>query len=75
MQTGPVRLARRVPAWQTTAMPTPTRPPVAGGFPIVACILAGSAVGFVVHQPTIGFFVGAAVGIAIATALWLRDRR
>lgn len=53
----------------------PSRPPVAGGFPIIVCILAGSAAGFVYRQPTIGFFIGAAIGIAIAVALWLRDRR
>lgn len=56
-------------------MAAPSRPPVAGGFPIVLCILGGSAIGFVVHQPTIGFLAGAATGAAIATALWLRDRR
>lgn len=56
-------------------MAAPSRPPVAGGFPIIVCILAGSAAGFVYRQPTIGFFIGAAIGIAIAVALWLRDRR
>lgn len=56
--------------------PRPSRNTAAGGFAIATGVLGGTilgAVGF--HQPTIGFLVGAAAGVAIALAVWLVDRR
>lgn len=56
--------------------PRPSRNTAAGGFAIATSVLGGTilgAVGF--HQPTIGFLVGAAAGVAIALAVWLVDRR
>lgn len=52
--------------------PPPT--PLAGGFPIAAGVLLGCILGFVGGQPTVGFFVGLALGSAVAAALWLRGR-
>jgi uncharacterized membrane protein len=60
-------------------MPTPPPPPPArnaagAGGPLVLALLAGIVIGFLLGQPTIGFLVGAAAGVAIAVVLWLRDR-
>ena len=38
-------------------------------------VLAGVVIGLFVHQPTIGFLGGLAVGVAAAVAVWLIDRR
>lgn len=53
----------------------PTRTPLAGGFPIAAGVMLGAVIGFAAGQPTLGFFIGLAVGVAIAAALWLAGRR
>ncbi len=47
----------------------------AGGFLIAAGILIGAVGGGLLGQPSIGLLAGAAVGTAVALALWLRDRR
>lgn len=49
--------------------------PAAGGAILALTIMAGSIIGLVTHQPTIGFLIGLAIGVAAASALWLRDRR
>lgn len=54
--------------------PAPRRAATAGGFPIIAGILLGAGIGFGFHQPTIGLLIGGSIGIAIATAIWLRGR-
>ncbi|MGN6268372.1 MAG: hypothetical protein ACTHM0_00585 [Sphingomonas sp.] len=56
-------------------MADPTRSPAAGGCLIAIAVMAGVVVGLFVHQPTIGFLGGLAVGIAAAVAVWLVDRR
>ncbi len=57
-------------------MPEPTqRPGSAGGFLIAAALIAGTVVGLLVGQPSIGFLTGLALGGVAAVALWLRDRR
>lgn len=48
---------------------------MAGGFPIAVGSIGGTAVGVALRQPTLGFLAGLALGIAIALAVWLRDRR
>ncbi|URW75512.1 YtxH domain-containing protein [Sphingomonas donggukensis] len=58
-----------------TRPPAPNRNPKGAGAPIVLSLVVGAAIGFVVHQPTVGFLVGAAVGGGIALLLWMRDRR
>ncbi len=50
------------------------RSPIAGGFPIAAGALLGTAVGVALRQPTIGFLGGLALGGVLALAIWLRDR-
>jgi hypothetical protein len=47
----------------------------AGGVIIAATILAGAITGVVYREPSIGILAGAAAGIAITLALYLRDRR
>lgn len=57
------------------AMPTPpSRSPAAGGFLIVVGIFAGSIGGLFLGEATAGFLIGAAIGIALAVAIWLRGR-
>ena len=47
----------------------------AGGFFLMAGILAGLAWGVVGGEPMLGILAGTAVGIAAALLLWLVDRR
>lgn len=47
----------------------------AGGSILAGSIIAGTVGGVIVGQPSIGFLAGTGVGIVIALALWLRDRR
>lgn len=51
------------------------RNPAAGGFFLIIAILAGFAIGAYGGQPLLGTIAGTLVGIAIAVAVWLRDRR
>jgi hypothetical protein len=51
------------------------RSPQAGGAIIAGSIIAGVVGGSILNQPSIGFLVGAALGIAIAMLIWLRDRK
>lgn len=52
-----------------------TRNPRAGGFFLTAAILIGTVWGVAAGEPSAGFLVGAATGVAIAVLLWLVDRR
>jgi hypothetical protein len=47
----------------------------AGGCFLTICILAGFPLGLVLGNPMKGILIGTGVGIAIAVALWLIDRR
>lgn len=47
----------------------------AGGFIMAVSILVGAIAGMRLGQASIGFLAGAAIGIAIAGALYLYDRR
>lgn len=53
-------------------MPKPT--PAAGGFPIAIGALGGAFVGVAMREPTIGFLIGLAAGIAVAATIWWRGR-
>lgn len=55
-------------------MAPPPRSPSAGGFPIAVGALGGTAIGLYVGQPSIGFLVGTAAGVALALLIWWRDR-
>ncbi len=54
--------------------PTSTTPSMAGGFFIAMLTIAGTVIGGLQGQPTIGLLAGLAIGIVIALALWLFDR-
>ena len=49
--------------------------PKAGGCFLTICILAGFPLGLAIRNPMKGILIGTGVGIAIAVALWLIDRR
>ena len=48
--------------------------PQAGGFIIAVAILAGTIIGGLMGQPSIGLLAGLGLGVAVAVAIWLRDR-
>jgi len=49
--------------------------PLAGGCLLTICILAGFPFGLAIGNPMKGILIGTGVGIAVALALWLIDRR
>jgi hypothetical protein len=51
------------------------RKPLAGGCFLTICILGGFFVGLAIRNPMKGVLIGTGVGIALAVALWLIDRR
>lgn len=68
------RLAHLAATCDAPGMKVPPRNPSAGGFPIAAGALGGTAIGLYAGQPTIGFLAGLALGAAIAVAIWWRER-
>ena len=54
------------------AAPQPSR---SGGVILAAAIIAGAVGGVIVGQPSLGFLIGAALGLVALGLLWLRDRR
>jgi uncharacterized membrane protein (UPF0136 family) len=48
--------------------------PQAGGFLLALSIIAGTLIGGLMGQPSVGLLVGTAAGILIAVAIWLVDR-
>src|SRR3546814_19244369 len=68
--------------WRTAAghgraarMARASKSPVAGGALIALAVIIGVTIGLVVGQPTQGFLIGTAIGIGLAVAVWLIDRR
>ncbi len=55
-------------------MPGPSRSPAAGGALIAIAILVGTALGLTRGEPSLGFLIGLALGVALAVAIWLRGR-
>ena len=51
------------------------RSPQAGGCLLIACIFIGVFVGMTRGEPSVGFLIGTAFGVAAAVAVWLLDRR
>ena len=56
-------------------MPAKSNAPLAGGFLLSVCLLAGALIGVYLGQPSIGFLVGAGIGLTLAIAIWLLDSR
>jgi hypothetical protein len=56
-------------------MASKSNAPMAGGFLLCVALLAGSLTGVFLGQPSIGFLVGAGIGLIIAIAIWLLDSR
>lgn len=49
--------------------------PRAGGCFLTVCILAGFVLGLAINDPMKGVILGTAAGAALATGLWLINRR
>jgi hypothetical protein len=56
-------------------MPAKSSAPLAGGFLLCIAVLAGALTGVFLGQPSIGFLVGIGIGLTIAVAIWLLDRK
>lgn len=52
-----------------------SRPPLAGGCFLTVCILSGFVAGLAINDPMKGVIIGTATGAALATLLWLVNRR
>ncbi len=52
-----------------------SRSPRAGGFLLILGIFVGVIVGIWRGEPSLGFLIGTAAGIAAALLVWLVDRR
>lgn len=59
--------------WQSRAMTFPN--PLAGGCFLTVCILGGFVLGLAINDPMKGVIIGTATGAALATGLWLINRR
>ena len=56
-------------------MASKSNAPLAGGFLLSISLLAGALIGVFMGQPSIGFLVGAGIGLTIAVIIWLLDGR
>jgi hypothetical protein len=59
--------------WQGAVMAS-SPSPTAGGAPIALAAIAGALIGFFAGETTIGFLIGMTLGIAVALAIWWRQR-
>jgi hypothetical protein len=48
--------------------------PQAGGFILAVAVMAGTIIGGLMGQPSIGLLAGLGIGAIAALAIWLRDR-
>jgi hypothetical protein len=48
--------------------------PQAGGALLALTTVVGAVAGTVLGQPSIGVLAGVGIGVALAVAVWLRDR-
>lgn len=51
------------------------RSPQAGGCLLVAGIFLGTGIGVALREPSLGFVIGLAAGLALAILFWLLERR
>ena len=49
--------------------------PSAAGAPLALLTVAGAIIGGMLHQPLLGAVIGVGMGILIAVAVWLWDRK
>ena len=47
----------------------------AGGSLLAISIIAGTVVGVVLREPSMGFLIGTALGLLLLGLIWVRDRR
>jgi hypothetical protein len=47
--------------------------PLAGGFILCISLLAGAVIGVFKGQASIGFLIGAGIGVTLAILIWLVD--
>lgn len=66
-------LASAAGLWQSA--PMSRRSPQAGGFLLILAIFIGMAAGIMAGQPVLGVLAGTGIGILLALAVWLVDRR
>jgi hypothetical protein len=52
-----------------------SKAPLAGGFLLAMSLLAGAVTGSFLGQPSLGFLVGAGIGVTLMVLIWLLDRR
>ena len=56
-------------------MASKSNAPLAGGFLLSISVLAGALTGVFLGQPSIGFLIGAGIGLTLAILIWLIDSR
>lgn len=56
-------------------MPSPSRPPFAGGCLIFIGFALGTTIGIARGEPSFGVMIGVAIGTLLALILWLVGRR
>jgi hypothetical protein len=55
--------------------PPPRLRGAAGGSLLALSLVAGTVIGTLNRQPSIGFLVGLGIGVALLLLVWLLDRR
>ena len=69
-------VARRPWVRYSRCMAVPqSKTPLAGGCFLSLAIMAGVAIGVTQGEASLGFVIGLGVGLVIAVAVWLRDRK
>ena len=53
----------------------PSRSPLAGGFLLAVCLLAGGVAGIVAGQASLGVVIGLGAGLLLAAGVWLYERQ
>ena len=56
-------------------MASKSNAPLAGGFLLSVALLTGALTGVFLGQPSIGFLIGAGIGLALAILIWLVDSK
>lgn len=51
-------------------VPASKPPRLGGGGPLAMLILAGTVIGGLFHQPSIGFLIGLGLGVIVALLIW-----